>query len=161
MIPSPVPNWFYIAVNGLYLLGITIWFGGGVVITFVVGPALLASLPRREALIASASILRKFARMRVLALIPMIAGAGTKLLIWERNEIAPWMAVRWVAIVLLAWALVAELGHHRSLNVLESSVGPALAPDDPLLALFDLLRIRAEGLMRASLLAAFFALLFS
>jgi len=161
MIPPSVPNWFYIAVNGVYLAGVTIWFGGGVVVTLAVGPALVACLSRREALIASASILRKFARMRVLALILMIAGAGTKLLIWERNEIAPWMAVRWVAIVLLAWALVAELGHHRALNALESSVGPALAPDDPLLAIFDLMRIRAEGLMRASLIAALIALLFS
>jgi hypothetical protein len=161
MIPPPVPNWYYIAINGLYLLGVTIWFGGGVVITFAVGPALTASLSRREALIASASTLRKFARLRVLALILMITGAGIKLLIWERNEMAPWMAVRWVAIVLMAWALVAELGHHRSLNVLESSIGPALAPDDPLLGIFDFLRIRAEGLMRASLIAALIGLLFS
>ncbi|MEA2238012.1 MAG: hypothetical protein QOC81_2736 [Thermoanaerobaculia bacterium] len=161
MIPPPVPNWYYIAVNGVYLLGVTIWFGGGVAITLAVGPALVASLARREAVIASATLLRKFARIRVLALILMIAGAGTKILIWERHEMAPWMAVRWVAIVLLAWALVAELGHHRSLTVLESSVGPALAPDDPLLAIFDLMRIRAEGLMRASLIAALIALLFT
>lgn len=156
-----MPNWFYIAINGLYLAGVTIWLGGGVVITFVVGPALLASLPRAEASLVSAAILRKFVRLRVLALILMILGAGTKFLVWERNEIAPWMAVRWAAIVLMAWALVGELSHHRSLHAFGSSVGSALAAEDPLREVFELLRIQAEGVMRASLVAAVIALLFS
>jgi uncharacterized membrane protein len=156
-----VPNWFYILVNGLYLLGVAVWIGGSIVLSAVVGPALLRALPRHEAAIVFAPMLRRFARVRVVALVLIIVGAGTKFLVWERNEMVPWMAVRWAAIVLLAWALVVELSRHKPLHALGSNVGPQLPPDDPLRAVHDLLRIRAEGLMRASILPAFIALLFS
>lgn len=156
-----MPNWFYIAVHSLELLGLALWIGGGIVLSALVGPALFGSLPRHEAAVVFASILRRFARMRVIALVMIIVSAGTKFLVWERNAIAPWIAVRWGAIVLLAWALVVELIRHRPLHALAASFGPALPPDDPLRKLFDLFRIRAEGLMRASLVAALIALLFS
>jgi hypothetical protein len=156
-----LPNWFYIGVNGLYLLGVSVWTGGVVVISGVVSPALFRSLPPHEAVLASASILWKFARMRAVLLILIIIGAGVKFAVWERSEIAPWMIVRWVAIVLMAWALVFDLRHHRTLQALGSSLTPALPADDPLREVFAFLRIRAEGLMNASVVASLIALLFS
>ena len=156
-----MPNWFYICINGLYLSGLAIWFGGGVLMTVLSGPELFRAYPQHEASLLSAAMLHRFAKLRVVALLLMIAGAGVKFLIWERNELAPWMAVRWGAIVLMAWALVVELRRHRLLHVLGSTFPAALPSDDPLRALFDVHRIGVEGLMRASLLAAFIALLFS
>ncbi|MEA2166232.1 MAG: hypothetical protein QOK37_4359 [Thermoanaerobaculia bacterium] len=156
-----MPNWLYIFVNGVYLVGAALWLGGGVVIIAGVNPSLFDSLTKHDATAASASILRRFARIQVVALLMMLIGAAVKFAVWERVELVPWMAVRWTAIVLLAWALVFELRHHRTLQALGSNLTPALPADDPLRKVFDFLRIRAEGLMKASLIAALIALLFS
>ncbi|HXH94731.1 MAG TPA: hypothetical protein VNN25_24355 [Thermoanaerobaculia bacterium] len=156
-----MPNWFYIFVNGLYLAGVSIWIGGGIVVTGVVIPEIFRLQPRHEAVLLAVGVLRRFARIRVIALFLMLAGAGIKVLVWERHEIQPWMAVRWGAIVLMAWALVVDLLRHRRLNALATSVTPQLPSDDPQREVLDIFRIYAEGIMRASLVAALIALLFS
>jgi uncharacterized membrane protein len=156
-----VPNWLYLFFNSLYHLGLGLWIGGAVVITFHVSPAILAALPRFQAFVIQAAILRRFARLRLLALLMILIGAGAKFLIWERFDIAPWLAIRWGAIVALAWALIFDLNRTRRLLAFGKGIELDAAVDDPRRMLFELLYIRAEGLMRASVLAAFIALLFS
>jgi hypothetical protein len=91
----------------------------------------------------------------------ILVGAGAKFLIWERFDLQPWLAVRWGAIVLLAWALIFDLKGTRRLIAFGKGIELDVAADDPRRAVFELLYVRAEGLMRASVLAAFIALLFS
>jgi uncharacterized membrane protein len=156
-----VPNWIYLFFNALYHLGLGLWIGGAVVVSSLVAPSILAALPRHQAIVILGTILRRFARLRLLALLMIIAGAGAKVLIWERFDLAPWLAVRWVAIVLLAWALIFDLIRTRNLLAFGEGI-PADAPaDDPRRMIFELLYVRADGLMKASVVAAFFALLFS
>jgi len=156
-----VPNWIYLFFNLLYHLGLALWLGGAVVISFQTSPAILAELPRFQAIVVQAAILRRFARLRLLALLMILIGAGAKFLIWERFDIAPWLAIRWGAIVALAWALIFDLIRTRRLLAFGKGIELDVAADDPRRVLFEHFYVRAEGLMRASALAAFIALLFS
>jgi len=156
-----VPNWIYLFFHALYHLGLALWIGGMVVITFQTSPAILAALPRFQAIVIQATILRRFARLRLLALLMILIGAGAKFLIWERFDMAPWLAIRWAGIVLLAWALIFDLNRTRRLLACSKGIELDVAADDPRRVIFEYLYIRAEGLMRASAVAAFIALLFS
>jgi uncharacterized membrane protein len=156
-----VPNWIYLFFNALYHLGLGLWIGGAVVVSAIVGPALFASFPRHQAIVIIVPILRRFARLRLAALLMILVGAGAKVLIWERFDLAPWLAVRWAAIVLLAWALLFDLLRTKRLVAFGAGIEPEAAPDDPRRLLFEILYVRAEGLMKASVVAAFFALVFS
>jgi hypothetical protein len=156
-----MPNWFYIFVNALYHLGLALWIGGVVVIWACVSPPILGALPRFQAFVIQAAILRRSARLRLLAMLMILAGGGAKFLIWERFDMQPWLAVRWGAIVLLAWALIFDLKGTRRLLAFGKGIELDAAADDPRREIFELLYVRAEGLMRASVLAALIALLFS
>jgi uncharacterized membrane protein len=156
-----VPNWIYLFFNALYDLGLGLWIGGAVVLSAIVAPALFAAFPRHQAIVILAPILRRFARLRLAALLMIIIGAGAKMLVWERFALTPLLAVRWAAIVLLAWALIFDLSRTRKLVAFGVGIETDAAPDDPRVILFDFLYVRAEGLMKASVVAAFFALLFS
>lgn len=156
-----MPNWLYLFFNALYHLGLGLWIGGTIVLGALVAPALFAALPKHDAGGIFGGILRRFARLRVAALIMIIVSAAAKFLIWERNDMAPWLAVRWAAIVLLAWALVFDIRGIGKMMIWREGLGPDDAADDPRRVYFEYLHVRAEGLMKASLVAAFFALLFS
>jgi hypothetical protein len=156
-----VPNWIYLFFNTLYHLGLALWIGGVVVIWACVGPSILGALPRFQAFVVQATILRRSARLRLLALLMILAGGGAKFLIWERFDMQPWLAVRWGAIVALAWALIFDLKGTRRLLAFGKGIELDVAADDPRREIFELLYVRAEGLMRASALAALIAILFS
>ena len=156
-----MPNWFYIFFNALYHLGLALWIGGVVVIWTSASPAILDALPRFQAFVIQATILRRSARLRLLAMLMILAGGGAKFLIWERFDMQPWLAVRWGAIVALAWALIFDLKGTRRLLTFGKGIELDVAADDPRREIFELLYVRAEGLMRASALAALIALLFS
>lgn len=156
-----MPNWIYLFFNTLYHLGLALWIGGVVVIWACVGPSILGALPRFQAFVVQATILRRSARLRLLALLMILAGGGAKFLIWERFDMQPWLAVRWGAIVALAWALIFDLKGTRRLLAFGKGIELDVAADDPRREIFELLYVRAEGLMRASALAALIAILFS
>ncbi len=156
-----MPNWIYLFFNALYHLGLALWIGGAVVLSAIVAPSLFASLPRHQAIILMTPILRRFARLRLGALLMILVGAGAKALIWERFALTPLLAVRWVAIVLLAWALLFDLLRTKRLVAFGAGIEPEAAVEDPRRLIYDLFYVRAEGLMKASVVAAFFALIFS
>lgn len=156
-----MPNWIYLFFNALYHLGLALWIGGAVILSAIVAPSLFASFPRHQAIILMAPILRRFARLRLGALLIILIGAGAKALIWERFALTPWLAVRWGAIVLLAWALLFDLIRTKKLLALGAGIEPEAAPEDPRRLIYYLFYVRAEGLMKASVVAALFALVFS
>ncbi|MDP9361189.1 MAG: DUF4149 domain-containing protein [Acidobacteriota bacterium] len=157
-----MPNWFYLFFNALYHLGLALWIGGSIALGALVAPALFRSLPRYEAGGIFGPILRRFARLRVAALVMIVAGAGAKFLRWETHAATPWLVIRWIAITVLAFDLVYEIVFlEKPMQALRAGLGPDVPADDPGRLRFNALHRRAEGLMKASIVAAFVALLFS
>ena len=70
-----MPNWSYLTINFLYQLGLALWIGGSVALGALVAPALFKALPRDEAGAIFGPTLRRFSRLRVLAVALIIIGA--------------------------------------------------------------------------------------
>jgi len=156
-----VPNWLYLLFHALYHLGLALWIGGVIVLGACTAPELFKALPRHEAGNIFGPILARFSRVQGIALAMIVIGAGAKFLIWERHAISPWIAGRWAAIVLLAWALLAQLSMQRKVRIFGVNLGPDVPDDHPQRALFNIFHERAKGLMKVSVIAAFIALFFS
>ena len=155
-----MPNWFYLILQLFYDLGLAIWIGGALVLGAAVAPELFKALPKQQAGAIFGPILGRFLRMRAFALLMIVISAGARFLIWERHAATFWLAGRWGAIVLLAWALLGERSIQRKMRVFATNLGPE-TEDSPVREIFRLLHIRAEGVMKASLIAALIALFFS
>ena len=154
------PNWTYIFIHSLYLLGLALWIGGSIALGAAAAPVLFGSLPRGQAGGLFGPILRRFARMRAVALMCILAGGGAKFALYETHAATIWIALRWLAIAFLAIELVYELGYQeRVMGALRQEMGPDA--DDPKRVEFGRMHVRAERLMRASVLAAVLALVLS
>lgn len=157
-----MPNWFYLFFNALYHLGLALWIGGAVALGALVAPTLFRVLPRHEAGSIFGPILRRFARLRAVALVLIVVSAGVKYMRWETHAATPWLVIRWTAIAFLAFTLVYEiLFLERPMEALRAVLGPEVPAGDSGRLRFNALHRRAEGLLKASILAAFVALLFS
>jgi uncharacterized membrane protein len=157
-----MPNWLYLLFSVLYHLGLAIWIGGTIVLGALTAPALFRALPRPQAGAIFGTILRRFARVRIAALIAIIIGAGAKYVTWETHAISPWIVVRWLMIAFLAVSLIIEiLILEPRLEAQRLLLTPEMTADDPRRAAFNVLHRRAENLLRLALLAAVVALFFS
>lgn len=155
-----MPNWLYLIFQFLYDLGLALWIGGAIVLGAAAAPVLFQSLPRAQAGAIFGPILAKFARIQVIALLMIVVGAGARFLIWERHAATFWLVGRWAAIVLLAWALLVQMAIQKKMRVIGADLAPE-TEDNPRRVVFQHLHTRAEGLMKASVIAAFIALFFS
>lgn len=145
-----MPNWLHLFVNGLYHLGLALWIGGAVALGALAAPVLFGALPRQQAGAIFGPTLRRFAKLRLAAVVLMIAGAGAKHFIFESFARTPWIAVRWLLIAILAIAVVYEIAVlHPAMERLRG---------DPA---FGRLHKRSEGLMKATLAVAVVALFLS
>lgn len=157
-----MPNWTFILINALYHLGLALWIGGAIALGALAAPALFRALPRAQAGGLFGTILRRFARLRVLALLLIVVGEGAKFLVYETHAATLWITLRWAAIAFLALELVYEIGYQeRTMERLRLEMGPDAAADDPRRLAFGRLHQRAERLMRLSILAALLALVLS
>jgi hypothetical protein len=156
-----MPNWAHLFTNLCYHLGLAVWIGGTVVLGALVAPALFRALPRPDAGAIFGPVLRKFARLRVVALTVTVAAAAVKHFLWESGA-APWIALRWAALVFMAAAVVYEIGHlERALEARRVHLTPDVSDSDPNRRAFNALHKRAEALMKATLIAALLAMLLS
>ncbi|MCU1349537.1 MAG: hypothetical protein JWO56_2567 [Acidobacteria bacterium] len=146
-----MPNWLYLVTNTLYHLGLALWIGGAVVLGALVAPELFRALPRQEAGGIFGPVLRKFARLRLGAIVLVIAAAAFKHWLWETHASTPWILIRWIAIAFMTAAVVYEIYYLE--GALEARRG------DP--ATFQPLHRRSESLMKLGLLAAVIALFLS
>ncbi|HYM59523.1 MAG TPA: DUF4149 domain-containing protein [Thermoanaerobaculia bacterium] len=161
-----MPNWTYLVVSALYHAGLAIWIGGIVVLGALTAPALFRRLDRAVAGEIFGGILHRFAVLRLAAIVMAIAAAAAKYLAWETHAIsaghATWIAIRWIALALMAAVAGYELAvlepATERRRVLIRADGEA---GDPARLEFNRLHRRAEAIMKASLLAAMVALLFS
>lgn len=156
-----MPNWLHLFTNLFYHLGLAIWIGGTLVLGALVAPALFRALPRHEAGGIFGPTLRRFARVRVAALLVTILAAGVKYAIWESGA-TPWIAIRWAALLFMAATVVYEIGSlERALEARRVHLTPEMPEDHPERRAFNVLHKRAEGLLKGSVLAAVVAMLLS
>jgi uncharacterized membrane protein len=145
-----MPNWLHLFVNGLYHLGLALWIGGAVALGALAAPVLFGALPRQQAGSIFGPTLRRFAKLRLAAVVLMIVGAGAKYAIFETFARTPWIAIRWLLIATLACVVVYELAVlHPAMERLRGD--PAFAR----------LHKRSEALMKGSLIVAVVALFLS
>lgn len=156
-----MPNWLHLLTNLVYHLGLAIWMGGAVVLGALVAPALFRALPRPEAGAIFGPTLRRFARLRLAALVATIVAAGIKHAVWERTPTL-WISLRWAALGVLAAAVLYELAWlEPKLEARRVHLTPDMGEEHPERRAFQVLHRRAEGLMKASLVAALLAMLLS
>lgn len=156
-----MPNWLYLACNTLYVLGLGVWIGGTIVLGVLTAPALFRALPRAEAGAIFGPILRRFARLRIVALVGIILGAGAKYVKWETHAASP-IVTRWLMIAFLACSVFTEVFvFERMLEARRVLLTPSMPETAPERVAFNVLHKRAESLMKLSLLAAVVALFFS
>jgi len=154
-----VPNWLYIATNAVYHLGLSIWIGGALALGAITAPALFRKLPRPDAGAIFGAVLRRFARLRLAALVAVIAAAAVKHVVWETHARNAWIALRWAAICFMAFAVLYEIAFlERAIEARRVALTPELAETDPQRRAFGVLHRRAEGLMKAAVLAALVAM---
>lgn len=156
-----MPNWLHLFTNLVYHLGLALWIGGTIVLGALVAPALFRALPRPQAGGIFGPTLRRFARLRLGALIATVAAAGMKHAIWERTS-SLWISLRWAALGVLAAAVLYEIAYlEPKLEARRVHLTPEMGEDHPERRAFNALHRRAEGLMKASLVAAIAAMLIS
>ena len=146
-----MPNWAYLVINFLYHLGLALWIGGAAVLGALVAPALFKALPRQDAGNIFGPTLRRFSRLRVIAIVLIIAGAAVKFVVWEQHAASPWIAIRWIVIAFLAFDVFYDIAW----------LEPALERARGDTAVFGRLHKRSEMLMKTALVAAIVALFFS
>jgi hypothetical protein len=155
-----LPNWLYLIFQFVYDVGLALWIGGALVLGAAAAPVLFKTLPRPQAGTIFGVILGRFSRIQAIALLMIVIGAAARFLIWERHAATLWLIGRWGAIVLLACALLGQISIQKRMRIIGSDVSPE-TDDNPVRVRFQQLHTRAEGLMKASVIAAFVALFFS
>lgn len=147
-----MPNLFYMTVSFFYHLALALWIGGAIALGALTAPELFRRLPRPDAGAIFGTILRRFSRLRLGAIVVALAAAGAKHVLWERHAASPWIAARWALLVLLSAVVLYEIGYlERVMGRLRERMQ---GEDDPARAEFRRLHKRSEGLMKLSLLAA-------
>ena len=145
-----MPNWLYLVTNLFYELGLAVWIGGAIALGALAAPVLFGALPRQQAGSIFGPTLRRFARLRLVAIVFTIIAAAIKHAVWERGNATPWIAIRWAALVFLAAVVLYEIGFLE--RAMERHRGEAR---------FQTLHRRSEALMKLSLLAALVAMFLS
>jgi hypothetical protein len=154
-----MPNWLHLFTNLIYHLGLALWIGGAVALGALAAPQLFRALPRAQAGGIFGPMLRRFARLRVGALVATIAAAALKHALWERTPNI-WMAIRWAALLFMAAAVLYEIAHlERALESRRVLLTPEMDEEHPHRRDFNALHKRAEALLKASVLAAIVAML--
>ena len=157
-----MPNWLYLLANFAYHLGLALWIGGVVALGALTAPALFLALPRPDAGALFGSILRRFARLRAVAFLLVVAGAAAKFVGWESHAATPWLVLRWLSIAILGVSIVYEIGvQERTMERLRRDLSPGMGEDDPRRRKFGKYHRSAERLMKVSLVAAATAMFFS
>jgi hypothetical protein len=154
-----MPNILYILVSFAYHLALALWIGGAIALGALTAPELFRRLPRAQAGEIFGPILRRFARVRLGAILVAIAAAAIRNIVWESHSASGWIVLRWISLAALAAIVIEEIyriepamERHRAAFRVE------LGEDDPERRAFMVLHRRSEGLMKVSLAAALIAL---
>ncbi len=156
-----MPNFLALILWFAYQLSLTLWVGGAIVLGALTAPELFRQLPRPQAGAIFGPILRRFARIRLAAIVVAILAAFVRLFTFEKHALSPWIALRWAALVVMAVAVTYEIlvlepamQRHRAAIRSEDAA-------DPERVAFMVLHKRSEALMKMSVGAALLAMFLS
>ena len=156
-----MPNWLYLFTSFFYQLGLAIWIGGAIALGAFAAPELFRELPRAQAGGIFGRMLRRFGRVRVAAFAVILASAALKHAWWE-GAATPWIAIRWVALAVMAAMLLYELGFlERAMEARRVHLTPEMPDSDPSRQVFQALHRRAEAVLKTATLAALVAMVFA
>jgi uncharacterized membrane protein len=155
-----MPNLLYMFVSFVYHLALALWIGGAVALGALTAPELFRQLPRSEAGGIFGPILRRFSRVRLVAIVFAIAAAFAKYLLWETHARSAWIAARALCLLALAAIVMWEIaGIEPRMGRLRATMTPA--DDDPSRRAFMRLHRQSEALMKVSLAVALAAVFLS
>ncbi len=98
---TPIPNFYFMGVQFVHLLALSIWVGGIVVIRSVVESSLFQGISSRQAaVLLMGEILKKFNRATLLCAVALLATGVIKFLNWE--NLTPWNSIRYLAILVMS-----------------------------------------------------------
>lgn len=140
-------------VSFVYHLALALWIGGALALGALTAPELFRQLPRSQAGGIFGPILRRFSRIRLIAILCAIVAAVVKHVLWETHSANGWIIARALFLFLLAASVAWEL------LALEPRMGRvrasmAATDDDPSRREFMRLHKQSEALMKLSLFAA-------
>jgi putative copper export protein len=127
----PIPNFYFMGIQFIHLLALSVWTGGIVIIGAIVAPTLFRRVKsRKTAGELMGEILRKFDRVSLFCAAALIVTGIIKYLSWE--NLTPWNLTRYVAILIMTAgglysALVISPRLHEWLSGSEKSVETASA----------------------------------
>ena len=101
-----MPNILYILVSFAYHLALALWIGGAIALGALTAPELFRQLPRAQAGGIFGPILRRFARMRLGAVLIAIISAAIRNIAWETHTANGWIVIRWISLAVLAAVVV-------------------------------------------------------
>jgi putative copper export protein len=161
--PLRVPNWTYLLVSFVFHLGLALWIGGMVVLGMLVAPVLFGNFDGATAGASFGPILRRFSRLRSIALPMVIAAMVAKHLLWETHAVpggsGKWIFLRVLAVFVMALTLAHDLNAETSMERLRERM--TADPADPSRIAFGKLHKRSEASMKVALVAGLVALFFS
>lgn len=99
----PIPNFYFMGIQFIHLLALSVWVGGIVIIGAIVAPTLFRGAgSRRSAGVLMGEILRKFDRVALACAGALIVTGVIKYWSWE--NLTPWNLARYVAILIMSSA---------------------------------------------------------
>jgi len=119
----PIPNFYFMGVQFIHLMALSIWVGGSVMVGAIVAPTLFRRIKsRRTAGELMGEILRKFDRVILFCAAALVATGIIKYVTWE--NLTPWNLIRYLAILIMtAGGLYSALVISPRLNEWLSSPG--------------------------------------
>lgn len=107
----PIPNFYFMGVQFIHLLAISLWVGGIVMVGMIVAPTLFRKIKSRQAAgDLLGEILWKFDLLTLFCIGALVVTSAIKYWTWE--NLTPWNLTRYVAI-----ALMSALGLYSALVV--------------------------------------------
>ncbi len=98
---TPVPNFFFMGVQFIHLLALSIWVGGILIIQAVVVPSLLSIKPSQQ--ISSSLLVVILQRFHQITLFCTAALVSTGIIkFWSWENLTPWNLIRYIAIALMS-----------------------------------------------------------
>lgn len=97
----PIPNFYFMGVQFIHLLALSVWIGGIVSIGMIVAPTLFRNIKsRRTAGELMGEVLRKFDKITIFCIVGLIMTGVIKYWAWE--NLTPWNLTRYVAILIMS-----------------------------------------------------------
>ena len=97
----PIPNFYFMVVQFIHLLALSVWVGGIVAIGLIVAPILFRRIKsRRTAGELMGEILRKFDILSLFCIAALIITGIIKYWTWE--NLTPWNLTRYLAILVMS-----------------------------------------------------------